>query len=107
MNIKMNEGFQLIHDVFRMKWIPEIIDAIAMGYHRYTDIAENIEYISNTELNRKLALLQEREVITRKMVDDKEGYYLSSFGEDLNHIFSHFITMSEKYIEKSSAKELV
>lgn len=62
MNAKMSEGFQLIHDVFRLKWIPEIIDG-------------------------------------------KEGYYLTSFGKDLNHVFNHFIDMSEKYINKTSIKE--
>lgn len=107
MNAKMNEGFQLIHDVFRLKWIPEIIDSIAADNNRYTDIAGNIEYISNTELNRKLAMLQERDVIVRELVEGKEGYYLTSFGKDLNHIFNHFIEMSEKYIDKTTDKELV
>lgn len=107
MNAKMSEGFQLIHDVFRLKWIPEIIDSIATDNNRYTDIAGNIDYISNTELNRKLAMLQEREVITREIIDGKEGYYLTSFGKDLNHVFNHFIDMSEKYIDKTSIEELV
>ena len=103
----MNEGFQLIHDIFRLKWIPEIMDSIATDNNRYTDIAGSIEYISNTELNRKLAMLQERQVIIKDSVEGKEGYYLTSFGKDLNHIFNHFIEMSEKYIDKTSIKELV
>lgn len=106
MNQKMSKGFELIHDVFRLKWIPEIIDSIAAENNRYSDIAGNIEYMSNTELNRKLAMLQEREVIVKDIIGGKEGYYLTSFGKDLNHIFNHFIEMSEKYIDKTSVQDL-
>ncbi len=107
MNTQMNEGFQLIHDIFRLRWIPEIIGAIAEEKHRYNDIAGHIEYISNTELNRKLALLQERQVIEKLSDEEKEGYYLTQFGKDLNHIFRHFIEMSEKYLAKSASPELL
>lgn len=102
MRQSMDEGFQLIHDIFRLKWIPEIIESIAENNNRYTDIAESIDYISNTELNRKLAMLQEREVIKKVERDGKERYYLTGFGEDLNHIFIHFVDMSNKYILKTS-----
>lgn len=107
MDTKMSEGFQLIHDIFRLKWIPEIIDSLAKGNYRYTDIAENIEYISNTELNRKLAMLQERRVISKSTVEGRDGYYLTEFGEDLNHIFIHFIDMSDKYIDGNMERELI
>ena len=100
MNAKMSEGFQLIHDIFRLKWIPEIIEAIATDKNRYTDIQMDIEYISNTELNRKLLMLQERQVIIKETIDAKEGYYLTEFGKDLNHVFKHFVDMSDKYISQ-------
>lgn len=102
MNAKMNEGFQLIHDIFRLKWIPEIIEAIDHEKNRYTDIAKDIEYISNTELNRKLAMLIERQVISKEMTEGRDGYYLTEFGHDLNHVFKHFVDMSEKYIAEDS-----
>lgn len=100
MNAKMSQGFQLIHDIFRLKWIPEIIEAIATDKNRYTDISEDIEYISNTELNRKLNMLQERQVIIKDIKEGKEGYYLTEFGNDLNHVFKHFVDMSNKYIDE-------
>lgn len=102
MDTKMSEGFQLIHDVFRLKWIPEIIASIAEDKNRYSDIADHIEYISNTELNRKLAMLQERNVIEKSDYEGREGYFLTEFGRDLNHIFNHFIDMSDKYINGNS-----
>ncbi len=107
MSKKMNEGFKLIHDIFRKKWVPEIIQSIVSGNASYTDIADSIEYISKTELNRKLAMLQERQAVKKMSVAGKEGYYITPFGSDLNHIFNHFIEMSDKYISKTSNVELV
>lgn len=103
MTTQMNEGFQLIHDLFRLRWIPEVIEAIAMAQHRYSDIADYVAFISNTELNRKLALLQERDVIYKT----EDGYHLTEFGQDLYHIFRHFIEMSEKYIKKTASPTLL
>ena len=103
----MNEGFELIRDVFRLKWIPEIIESISNEHIRYTDISENIDYISNAELNRKLLILQERHIIVKKSINEKDGYYLTELGEDLDHIFNHFVDMSSKYITKTSSHNLL
>lgn len=94
----MSEGFRLIHDIFRLRWIPEIIAAIGVGRHGYNEILGEIEDISNTELNRKLKVLLERNVIEKREHLESSGYYLNAFGEDLNHIFNHFSEMSEKYL---------
>ena len=107
MTKEMNEGFELIRDIFRLKWIPEIIESISNDHVRYTDISDNIDYISNAELNRKLLILQERHIIVKKSLDGKDGYYLTELGEDLDHIFNHFLEMSSKYIEKTSSPELL
>jgi len=96
MNHQMNEGFQMIHDIFRLRWIPEIVGSIGHDVQKYSEISKSIGEISNTELNRKLALLLERQVVERK--DD--GYALSEFGRDLDHIFKHFLEMSQKYLSK-------
>lgn len=91
----MTEGFKLIHDIFRLRWIPEIISTIGNGYHGYNEILSQIDFLSNTELNRKLKVLLDRNVIDKK---EAEGYYLNEFGEDLHHIFKHFSDMSDKYL---------
>lgn len=96
MNHQMNEGFQLIHDLFRLRWIPEIVQTIDMGESRYSELKRNIGEISNTELNRKLSLLLERQVIQKTAT----GYVLLPFGKDLSHIFNHFMEMSQKYLKQ-------
>ncbi len=94
----MSEGFRLIHDIFRLRWIPEIISAIGIGCHSYNEILCEIDGLSHTELNRKLKVLLERHVIEKREHATSSGYYLNPFGEDLNHIFNHFSEMSEKYL---------
>lgn len=98
MTSRMTEGFQLIHNILKLRWVPEIIGTIGEGYHSYNQISKNIEYVSNTELNRKLALLLERNAIKKKAIDGHMGYILLPFGEDLDHIFNHFVEMGEKYL---------
>ena len=87
---------RLIHDIFRLKWIPEIIQTVGHDSQKYSEISRKIGGISNTELNRKIALLIDRQVIEKR--DDT--YILSKFGKDLNHIFNHFSEMSQKYLDK-------
>lgn len=98
MKSRTAEGFQLIHDVIKLRWVPEIIAAINQGHHHYNEILKAIQDLSNTELNRKLAVLLENKAIVKIENADQQGYFLSPFGEDLEHIFKHFEDMSEKYL---------
>jgi len=58
-----NYGFELVQDIVKLKWIPEILAAISS--------------------------------------DNRTTYTLLPFGEDLNHIFEHFIELEEKYLRHS------
>ena len=94
----MSEGFQLIHEIMKLRWIPEIITSIGHGSKHYSEITSEIDGISNTELNRKLAFLLEKSVI--KKLDEstvRSAYVLTEFGLDLDHIFNHFVEMGERY----------
>lgn len=107
MNVNMNEGFKIVQDIFKLKWIPEIIDSIASDCNRYSEIQDNIDYISHTELNRKLDVLQDKKVVAKISVEGKEGYYLTEFGDDLNHVFNHFVELSAKYVYKDQTIKLL
>ena len=58
---------------------------------------QSIDYISHTELNRKLAMLVEREVIDKTVNGQSTSYQLMEFGEDLVHIFHHLEELENKY----------
>ena len=53
--------------------------------------------MSNTELNRKLAILIDRKVIDKKINEDGISYELLEFGCDLVHIFYHLEDLEDKY----------
>lgn len=100
MKSKITNGFEIVQDLIKLRWIPEILKSISLGNKRYKDILNSIPYMSHTELNRKLAILLDRNVI-EKIVDGSDSYYsLQNFGKDLVHIFYHLEDLEEKYFEQ-------
>lgn len=99
MKSKISNGFQMVQDLIKLRWVPEILEAIEVGNNRYSELLESIEYISHTELNRKLSILVERDVIS-KTINGRNTYYsLLPFGEDLVHIFHHLEELEERYFQ--------
>ncbi len=100
MKSRITNGFEIVQDLIKLRWIPEILKSIHLGNKRYKDILNSIPYMSHTELNRKLAILLDRNVI-EKIVDGSDSYYsLQNFGKDLVHIFYHLEDLEEKYFEQ-------
>lgn len=97
MSTKVSDGFQIVQDLIKLRWVPEILASIEAGNNRYSQMLDSIEYISHTELNRKLSILLDREVID-KTIDGRNTYYsLLPFGEDLVHVFHHLEELGERY----------
>ncbi len=91
------EGFKIIQDIIKLKWVPEVLNAIGKDGATYSEILRQVDYLSNTELNRKLAILVERKAVEKVEVEGHSRYCLLPFGKDLDHIFRHFREMEEKY----------
>ena len=91
------EGFKIIHDIIKLKWVPEVLNAIGTDGATYSEILRSIDYLSNTELNRKLAILLERKAVEKVETEGHSRYQLLPFGKDLDHIFRHFRDIEEKY----------
>ncbi|HHY08988.1 MAG TPA: helix-turn-helix transcriptional regulator [Firmicutes bacterium] len=101
MQKKIFNGFQIIHDLIKLRWVPEILKSIHLGNRRYNEILKSIPNMSHTELNRKLLILAQRGVISRRVEDNIIYYSLLSFGSDLIHIFHHLEDLEDKYFEAS------
>ncbi len=95
--IRVDESFEEVHGMIRSRWIPEILDSIKSGHHSYGEIQDSIEFISATELNRKLGLLVGKGALTKKEEANRSHYELLELGEDLHHIFHHLVELKEKY----------
>lgn len=99
MKSKVYNGFQMVQDLIKLRWVPEILKSIDLGNHQYTDILNSIPYMSHTELNRKLIILMDRQVINRLEEENKPSYHLQEFGKDLIHTFYHLEDLEEKYFQ--------
>ena len=95
--IKIDESFEEVHGMIRSRWIPEILDSVKEGNHSYGKILDSIDYISGTELNRKLNLLVEKGALAKREEVHKSYYEFLDLGEDLHHIFYHLVELKEKY----------
>lgn len=95
---KIDHGFEFIHNIIKHRWVPEILDSIFRGHSSYSRILEDNEYLSKAELNRKLAMLVENDVIIKKLTAQKSEYQLSELGFELDHIFKHFHDIGNKYV---------
>ncbi|WP_236660281.1 winged helix-turn-helix transcriptional regulator [Isachenkonia alkalipeptolytica] len=95
--IRVDESFEEVHGIIRSRWIPEILDSIKAGNHSYGEILDSIDYISGTELNRKLNLLVEKRALEKREESNRSHYDVLELGEDLHHIFYHLVELKEKY----------
>lgn len=101
MSIKISNGFQILQDLIKLRWVPEILKSIELGNHQYSQILKSIPYMSHTELNRKLALLVEKNVVEKTIENNTIYYSLLNFGKDLVHIFNHLEDLEDKYFQIS------
>ena len=99
MKNKVSSGFEIVQDLIKLRWVPEILKSIDLGNHRYSDILKSIPYMSHTELNRKLSILIDRQVIYKQIENDSTQYTLLNFGKDLIHIFYHLEELEDKYVQ--------
>lgn len=100
MKNKVTNGFEIVQDLIKLRWVPEILKSIKLGNTRYTDILKSINGMSHTELNRKLLILADKNVIHKDENDVNAVYQLQKFGNDLVHIFNHLEELEDKYFNE-------
>lgn len=91
---EFGEDFIYIHDILRLKWVPEILSAIHNGASTFSKILIDIPFISQTELNRKIKFLVERKLITRS---PSGVYSLNPFGKEVLYILLYIQRLNAKY----------
>lgn len=97
MKTKISDGFEIVEDLIKLRWVPEILESINSGNQRYSEIKRSIDGISHTELNRKLIILIRKRTVLKDENSDIIIYSLLDFGKELVHIFNHLEVLQEKY----------
>ena len=95
--IVIEKGHEMIQGLVGSRWVPEILFSIEKGCSRYSEIENDIQDISHTELQRKLKMLVEKNVLLKTESSNQTDYHLTMFGDDMVHIFHHFEDLSIKY----------
>lgn len=97
---RLELGLRLMETIIGGRWNPMILFAIEQGASRYTDIRNNVEHISDTELQRKLGALMQSRLILKSSADEdtrKSEYALTQYGHDITHILHHIMDISIKH----------
>lgn len=105
MKSEFKTGFQVVQNLIKLKWVPEILESIANGNDRYSDILQSVPKISHTELQRKLNILIREDAIEKKKVGSSSIYVMKPYGEDLVHIFLHFANINKRHAMIVSQRE--
>lgn len=79
--------FEKVKDIIKLRWISEIIFAISFYELSYSELLKEIEYISGTELQRKLNILVSNQIIKKNESTNRTTYNLTSIGRELHVIF--------------------
>lgn len=96
---ELEEGLRLMESVIGGRWNPLILFELEQGARTYTDIKNNIDYISDTELQRKLNALIDSKLVTKENAAEtrKNEYALTPYGADITHTLHHIMDISIKH----------
>lgn len=86
--------FEKVKDIIKLRWISEIIFAISFYELSYSELLKEIEYISGTELQRKLNILVSNQIIKKNESTNRTTYNLTSIGRELHVIFLDIFELS-------------
>ncbi len=98
---ELEQGLKLMESVIGGRWNSLILFQLEQGRKSYTDIRNSIDYISDTELQRKLNTLIDSKLVKKGDGLDakKREYALTPYGEDITHTLHHIMDISLKHRE--------
>lgn len=96
------QGLEFIQDLITKRWVPEILYSISMGNHTFTSILNSIEFLSQTELQRKLKLLEEYQCVHKD--EELVEYYMTEYGEEVHHLFQHVFDLGQRLLVREAHK---
>ena len=96
---ELEEGLKLMESIIGGRWNPLILFELEEGAKTYTDIKNSIDYISDTELQRKLSALMDNKLVKKDSMNEarKGEYTLTPYGVDIAHTLRHIMDISVKH----------
>ncbi len=95
----LDAGLRLMETIIGGRWNPLILLALEAGAERFTDLKVYIPDISDTELQRKLLMLQNGGLVTKEPENQdarRRTYRLTPWGFEILHILHHILRIAGK-----------
>jgi len=100
--------FEQTFSILGKKWTGLIIDVLLEGPHRFKDLAETIEGVSDRVLVERLKELENENIITKEMDDTcgiSSGYSLTDKGYALQDVMNEVQGWANNWITDEECKK--
>ncbi|MGI5486202.1 winged helix-turn-helix transcriptional regulator [Microtetraspora malaysiensis] len=98
--------FHIAVELIGARWSGAIIQAVFAGRHRYAEIKEFIDGVSDTMLAQRLRRLEGEGIIERRVIPSSPvhvEYHLTDKGLELEPVIEALVAWSGKWIRSSGA----
>ena len=101
--------FQGAVDLISKRWTPLILQLLLDRPHRYSEILERLEVVSEKMLIQRLRELEGAEILTRRVIETqpvKVEYHLTPKGRALSRVISGLQGWAEKWVAQPTLAHL-
>jgi DNA-binding HxlR family transcriptional regulator len=97
----MCRRFQSAVDLLGKRWTPLVVQLLLKRPHRYSELANELEVVTEGMLSQRLKELESAGVVERRVIDDQPvrvEYHLTEKGRGLGRVISGLERWAEEWI---------
>jgi DNA-binding HxlR family transcriptional regulator len=99
---RMCAKFQSAVDLLGKRWTPLIVQLLLKRPHRYSELATELEVVTEGMLSQRLKELERAEVVQRRVIDEQPvrvEYHLTDKGRALGRVISGLERWADEWIQ--------
>ena len=101
--------FQSAVDLLGKRWTPLIVQLLLKGPHRYSELYEELEVVTEGMLSQRLKELERARVVERRVIDEQPvrvEYHLTSKGRALSRVISGLERWADEWMVEEDDRAL-
>ena len=98
---RMCAKFQSAVDLLGKRWSPLIVQLLLKGPHRYSELATELEVVTEGMLSQRLKELEQAGVLLRRVIDEQPvrvEYHLTDKGRALSRVIGGLERWADEWI---------
>jgi DNA-binding HxlR family transcriptional regulator len=98
---RMCAKFQSAVDLLGKRWTPLIVQLLLKGPHRYSELAAELEVVTEGMLSQRLKELERAAVVQRRVIDEQPirvEYHLTEKGRALGRVIGGLERWADEWI---------